>query len=411
MRPELLDIFRSDLHEATEAAARVITIVGKPVRAHGLCRESFRGHLDRSGHGNVARLLRVSAGQESARHAHRDHQSIESHHYLPRFIGNGIFCSADDTFNSSKFIERNNSLFAHDTMTVIRTRILLSSRRILCSAIASAFFSACALVLHAGAQNTKSPANKNHAGPSSVEDGRKAFESICASCHGLDGRGGERGPNIATRAAVQQLSDEETLRILRSGIPTAGMPAFSALGAPKIKAVMAYLRVLQGGGKAVSISGDAQRGKLLFFGKAGCAKCHMINGFGGFIGADLSSYGSNGSVEEIRTAILDPNKDLDPRKRTALATTREGRQFTGIARNEDNFSLQLQSLDGTFHLFSKADLDRLEFLPKSLMPSDYGSTLSVDEINDLVSYLVRSARASRQLQASGAELKREKEDD
>ncbi len=286
---------------------------------------------------------------------------------------------------------------------------MLSSRRILCAAIASVFFSACALVLHAGAQNTKSPAN-NQAGHSSAEDGRKAFESVCASCHGLDGRGGERGPNIATRAAVQQLSDEETLHVLRSGIPEAGMPAFSALGVPKIKAVMAYLRILQGGGKA-SIPGNTQRGKLLFFGRAGCAKCHMINGSGGFIGADLSSYGSNGSSEEIRTAIIDPNKDLDPREGTVLATTREGRQFTGVARNEDNFSLQLQSVDGTFYLFSKADLDQLEFLPKSLMPSDYGSALSIGEIDDLVSYLVRTARATRQMRASGAESKREKEDD
>src|SRR5437879_388734 len=94
--------------------------------------------------------------------------------------------------------------------------ILLSSRRILCAAIASAFFSACALVLHTGEQNTKPPANKTQAGHSSAEDGRKAFESVCASCHGLDGRGGERGPNIATRAAVQQLSDEETLHVLQS---------------------------------------------------------------------------------------------------------------------------------------------------------------------------------------------------
>jgi cytochrome c oxidase cbb3-type subunit III len=289
--------------------------------------------------------------------------------------------------------------------------ILLSPRRILCAAIALAFVSAFALVPHAGAQNMKPPANKNQAGHSSAEDGRKAFESICASCHGLDGRGGERGPNIATRAAVQQLSDEETRHVLRSGIPAAGMPAFSALGAPKIKAVMDYLRILQGGGKAASISGDAQRGKLLFSGKGGCAKCHMINGAGGFIGADLSSYASNGSAEEIRAAIVDPNKDLDPRERTVLVTTREGRQFTGVARNEDNFSLQLQSLDGTFHLFSKADLNQLEFLPKSLMPADYGSTLSSGEIDDLVSYLVRTARATRQMQTSGTESKREKEDD
>src|SRR3989442_6159126 len=54
--------------------------------------------------------------------------------------------------------------------------------------------------------------------------------------------------------------------------------------------------------------------------------------------------------------------------------------YTTLFRS--NFSLQLQSLDGTFHLFSKADLDQLEFLPKSLMPSDYGSVLSSGEIDD-----------------------------
>jgi putative heme-binding domain-containing protein len=288
---------------------------------------------------------------------------------------------------------------------------VLSSERILRVAIVSVFFSACALVLSAGAQNRKPPANKDHAGHSSAEDGRKAFDSVCASCHGLDGRGGERGPNIASRAAVQQLSDEETLRVLRSGIPAAGMPAFSALGVPKIKAVMAYLRILQGGGRAASIPGNAKRGKSLFFGKAGCAKCHMISGAGGFIGADLSSYGSNGSAQEIRAAIIDPNRDLDPRERTVLVTTHEGHRFTGVTRNEDNFSLQLQSVDGTFHLILKADLDQLEFLPKSLMPSDYGSTLSRGEIDDLVSYLVRTARATRQTQAAETGSKREEEDD
>lgn len=244
-----------------------------------------------------------------------------------------------------------------------------------------------------------------------AEDGRRTFESSCAACHGLDGRGGERGPNIATRAEVQQLSDEETLHVLKAGIPAAGMPSFGALGASKIRAVMAYMRILQGASKNAAISGDPQRGKELFFGKAGCANCHMINGSGGFFGADLSSYGSNVSMEQLRIAITDPNKDLDPRERTVFVTTRDGQQFAGIARNEDNFSLQLQSLDGTFHLFSKADLDHFEYQPRSLMPSDYGSVLSATELNDLVSYLVRAARATRQTKSRGMESKRELEDE
>ena len=305
-------------------------------------------------------------------------------------------------------------------MTDIRSRIttwnkarfiLLSSRHFLCAAAAALFFVLCLLVLLAGAQNVKFPARKNQAGDSASENGRKTFESVCATCHGLDGRGGERGPDIATRVEVQQLSDEETLHVLQAGIPVRGMPAFGALGAPKINAVMAYLRVLQGGGKASPIPGDAQRGKLLFFGKARCSDCHMISGLGGFIGADLSSYGSNRSAKEIRTAIIDPSKDLEPRERTVLVTTREGRQFTGITRNEDNFSLQLQSLDGTFHLFSKKDLEHFEYLPKSLMPSDYGSVLSASELDDLVGYLVRAARTAKQPNASRREENRENEDD
>jgi len=289
--------------------------------------------------------------------------------------------------------------------------ILLSSLDFFCAATALAFFAACVLVLQAGAQNTKSAGRKNPAGDSAGKDGRKTFESACAACHGLDGRGGERGPNIATRAEVQQLSDEETLHILQTGRPAAGMPAFGALGIPRIKAVMAYLRALQGGARASPIRGDAQRGKLLFFGKARCGNCHMVYGLGGFIGADLSSYGSNRLAEEIRTAITDPNKDLEPRERTVLVTTREGHQYTGIARNEDNFSLQLQSLDGTFHLFSKNDLKHVEYLPESLMPSDYSSVLSVTELDDLLSYLVHAAREAKKGQASRTKSEPEEEED
>jgi cytochrome c oxidase cbb3-type subunit 3 len=289
--------------------------------------------------------------------------------------------------------------------------ILHSSHRFFCAAIVAVLFAACALLMPAGAQRGNPGARKNQPRSSAAADGRKMFESVCAICHGLDGRGSERGPNIATRAEVQQLSDADTLRILQAGIPAAGMPAFGALGVSKLQAVMAYLRILQGGSKAAFIAGDPQRGKSLFFGKAGCAKCHMINGSGGFLGADLSYYGSNASIEEIRSAITDPDKDLDPRSRTVLVTTREGRQFTGIARNEDNFSLQLQSLDGTFHLFAKSDLEHLEYQPKSLMPSNYGSLLSASELNDLVSYLIRTAQATKQMQASETKWKRQKEDD
>ena len=118
----------------------------------------------------------------------------------------------------------------------------------------------------------------------------------------------------------------------------------------------------------------------------------MANGQGGFMGSDLSSFGSTQSPAEIRSAITDPNRNLDPRKRTVIVTTGSGQTLTGMARNEDNFSLQLQTPDGTFHLLNKSELQKIEYQPRSLMPDDYASRLSSKELDDLVSYLVSIAR-------------------
>ena len=71
-------------------------------------------------------------------------------------------------------------------------------------------------------------------------------------------------------------------------------------------------------------------------------------------------------------------------------TTRAGDKYVGRIRNEDNFSLQLQALDGTFYFVDKSDLVDLDS-SQPLMPSTYGSTLSSSELNDLISYLMRVA--------------------
>src|SRR5712671_6051641 len=112
----------------------------------------------------------------------------------------------------------------------------------------------------------------------------------------------------------------------------------------------------------------------------------MVNGKGGFIASDLSQFGGTHSAEQIRNAITNPS--VDRQSRTALVTTRIGEKFSGRIRNEDNFSLQLQTLDGAFHLLLKSDLARLDYAEQSLMPSNYGSSLKPDELDDLISYLM-----------------------
>jgi cytochrome c oxidase cbb3-type subunit III len=238
----------------------------------------------------------------------------------------------------------------------------------------------------------QSVAHQSAPAKSTNSPGRQIFASSCASCHGLDGRGSERAPNIAQRREVQRLSDAELARIVQEGVPGTGMPAFHSLPTPEIKAVVAHLRVLQGASKSDRLPGDAARGKEVFFGKARCSECHMVAGSGGFIASDLSGYARAHSIGEIRSAIIEPGQLIEGR--SVVVTTRDGQKYTGKVRNEDNFSLQLQTLDGAFHFIAKSDLDRLEPTSQPLMPSDYSSTLSSKELDDVVSYLISSAKTS-----------------
>ncbi|MFY9528294.1 MAG: c-type cytochrome [Candidatus Acidiferrales bacterium] len=261
-------------------------------------------------------------------------------------------------------------------------------------------------ILGSQLQKSASKPAKAPASSTPTSGGRQVFSSSCASCHGLDGRGGEHAPDIATKPEVQALSDAELFRIIHDGVQAKGMPGFELLGNRKVSAVVGYLRTLQGKRGPLPLPGDAKNGQSLFFGKAGCSACHMVGGEGGFLGADLTAYAQTHSVGEMRDAIANPNTDLDPRTRTVVATTRDGHKFTGVARNEDNFSLQLQTPDGSFHLFTKSELQNLEYQPQSLMPADYGTKLGPTELNDLVSYLMRTAASTKPAEESATRRRR-----
>ncbi len=251
-----------------------------------------------------------------------------------------------------------------------------------------------ALVAEAGhVVSQEKPSSLAKAGAEELAAGKQAYAASCSGCHGLDGKGGERAPDIATRPKVRQLSDKAILKILQNGVPNTSMPSFQFLGVEKQRAVGAYLRTLQGVATAAAIAGDAQRGKTLFFGSANCSSCHMSQGQGGFFGSDLTRYARGRSADVIRAAILSPNLGLDPRRRTVVATLANGQTLRGIARNEDNFSLQLLAADGALHLLYKSALAKLTYLEESPMPADYGTKLTSSQLDDLVKFLATTAEA------------------
>lgn len=234
---------------------------------------------------------------------------------------------------------------------------------------------------------------------------QQSFAKKCAGCHGLDGKGAERAPDIVMNPKVREFTDEELFRILQNGVPNTSMPAFDYLGDDLLHALVLHLRSLQGNRTVTPPPGNAQRGKDLFFGKGECSACHMVQGQGGFFGSDLTAYAFGRSPETIHDAIVFPNRDLDPRRRVVVATLPDGKSFEGLAQNEDNFSIQLLAPDGTLHLLAKSSLAKLTHRDESPMPADYGKRLSAAEIDDLVNFL--SSTASRDSQNESDRRKRD----
>ena len=118
------------------------------------------------------------------------------------------------------------------------------------------------------------------------------------------------------------------------------------------------------------------------------------------MGPDLSTYGSEMSAKAILDTILNSSRVVPPGYKSATVTTRDGSRVEGIVRNEDNFSVQMQTADGEFHFLQKSEVQSLEYSGRSPMPANYGERLTRSELDDLTSYLMSVASSSKATQGS-----------
>jgi len=217
-----------------------------------------------------------------------------------------------------------------------------------------------------------------------TEAGRKQFESLCASCHGIDGVGGEHAPSIVNvrRPGRRQTDLRETIN---KGIPDGGMPAFP-LPQSDLDALIVYVGVLRDPAADHPADGDFAAGARFFTGSGACVQCHMIRGKGGSLGPDLTNLSRERSLRQIVQALRNPGGQATPGYRLVTARLRDGRTLRGLAKNESNYDLQLQGEDGTFHFLSKDQIVQQTNEPKSLMPPVKGSDV---EMRDLLAFLTR----------------------
>jgi alcohol dehydrogenase (cytochrome c) len=243
------------------------------------------------------------------------------------------------------------------------------------------------------AQQSDTTRNPLASRPDAVEAGHRLYDRTCQSCHGPEGQG-ERAPALDRGAFAHGNEDGDLFHTIRAGVPGSQMPPFPALTDEQTWQLVTYIRSLTAGSRPSATpapsGGDGAAGESLFFGRAGCAGCHEVNGRGGVVGPDLSTAG-RASAAALRAKITDPNAPPTGRGATApqviSATLDDGRQIRGVRRNEDTFSAQIVDASGALHLIDKLKAKAFRVENVSLMPGDYAARLTGAEINDVVAYL------------------------
>jgi len=79
--------------------------------------------------------------------------------------------------------------------------------------------------------------------PEAEPGGRKVFKERCATCHGPDARGTDKGPSL-TAKRVQAQSDGALFWKITQGNTYGGMPTFSFLPEPQRWQLVLHLRAI-----------------------------------------------------------------------------------------------------------------------------------------------------------------------
>ncbi|HLX43796.1 MAG TPA: PQQ-binding-like beta-propeller repeat protein [Bryobacteraceae bacterium] len=221
------------------------------------------------------------------------------------------------------------------------------------------------------------------AGAALAQSGSQMFAARCGVCHGADGHGSERGPNLANARRVRALSIDELRNVILNGIPASGMPAFH-LAPADLDKVTLFVRSLSASASGANAPGDRAAGERYFFGNGGCAQCHMVLGRGKAVGPDLSSVGREMTLAEIEEAVRTPSAKITPGYEVVNVKLHDGRSLRGFARNRNIYNLQLQDLAGRFVLLDQTEIAELTTEPRSLMPEPQCAPA---DCRDMLAYL------------------------
>ena len=231
--------------------------------------------------------------------------------------------------------------------------------------------------------------------PVALKAGTSLYRWYCSPCHGITAEGGIRGPDLTRPDLIHSATEKQLFQVISQGIMGTEMPPH-LIPEEQIWQLITFLNDTRSKKKSRSLTGDVKVGEEIFFGKAFCVKCHMMNGRGGRLGPDLTRIGAMRSLEDLIESIRDPNASLH--RRTILGqpwigyepvkvVMEDGRRINGVVKNEDTFTIQFMDQKEDIHSIEKSRLREIIRPTSSLMPPYQINFLSEKELEDLLTFM------------------------
>jgi putative heme-binding domain-containing protein len=121
-----------------------------------------------------------------------------------------------------------------------------------------------------------------------------------------------------------------------------------------------------------------------------CVVCHRrVNSTGIGIGPQLHGIGKRGAAG-LAEKILDPNRNISEAFRSFTIKLKNGKVMTGLYRRDEGAAVVFADLAGNEFSVAKKDIVEQKASRFTIMPDTFGATLSQEEFNALLAYLLNS---------------------
>jgi putative heme-binding domain-containing protein len=139
----------------------------------------------------------------------------------------------------------------------------------------------------------------------------------------------------------------------------------------------------------LSLKGDAERGKALFFKSATlqCTSCHRVQGTGNTLGPDLSKIATKYTRAQILESILEPSKSIDPKYVAYLIETTDGRNHTGLLAEKNDKEIVLKMQGDKEVRIPANKVEHMAPQKNSIMPELLLRDLTAEQAADLLEFL------------------------